>query len=197
LIWKDREVQVATGHHLVLGEIVDFLTLRTLPDTLDERHRQKLARRLVINGHHPPESIRSRVLLTVSIDGSPAAGVPIDFVIRQDGLPAMLVKYGPGSLVTRHRSAIAAARLLAARPLPVTVVTNGEDADILATANGRVLGSGLEAIPDRETLGRLCVTQPISTLSAKKREREKRIFHVFEVDGRCPCDDTVCRERVP
>ncbi|MEZ4529113.1 MAG: hypothetical protein R2941_24640 [Desulfobacterales bacterium] len=48
------------GHHLVLGELEDFITGETLEDTLDERYRQKIARMLVNekgyakNGDSPP-----------------------------------------------------------------------------------------------------------------------------------------------
>jgi len=184
---------VADGHHLVLGEIVDFLTLRMLPDTLDERYRQALARRLVLDGGHPVEAIRSRIPLMVSIDGNRPAGIPLDFLIWAQGTPGMLVKFGPGSLVTRHRSAIAAARLAASRPLPVTVVTNGVDADVLDTTTGKILGSGLDALPDRGTLETWVTTMPTAVLDPAKREREERIFYVYEVDGSCPCDETVCR----
>ena len=35
------------GHHLILGELIDFITGETIQDTHDERYRQKLARLLV------------------------------------------------------------------------------------------------------------------------------------------------------
>ena len=35
------------GHHLILGELIDFITGETLQDTHDERYLQKLARLLV------------------------------------------------------------------------------------------------------------------------------------------------------
>ena len=35
------------GHHLILGKLTDFISGEILDDTLDERHRQKIARLLV------------------------------------------------------------------------------------------------------------------------------------------------------
>jgi len=35
------------GHHLILGELVDYITGETIEDTHDERYRQKLAHLLV------------------------------------------------------------------------------------------------------------------------------------------------------
>ena len=35
------------GHHLILGELTDYITGETLKDTHDERYRQQIARRLI------------------------------------------------------------------------------------------------------------------------------------------------------
>ena len=35
------------GHHLILGELVDFISGKIIKDTHDERYRQKLAHLLV------------------------------------------------------------------------------------------------------------------------------------------------------
>ena len=44
------------NHHLILGELVDFITGETLTDTHDERYRQKLAKILVTyKGYHKNE----------------------------------------------------------------------------------------------------------------------------------------------
>lgn len=39
---------MSPGHVLQLGTLTDYLTGISLPDTLDERYRQKLARFLVV-----------------------------------------------------------------------------------------------------------------------------------------------------
>ena len=56
----------------------------------------------------------------------------------------MIVKYAPGSLVTRHRPALAASRLIAPYQVPVVVVTNGKDTNILDGSTGKVTGYGFE-----------------------------------------------------
>jgi len=38
---------MVNGRHLILGELTDVITGRTLPDTHDERYRQKIARLLL------------------------------------------------------------------------------------------------------------------------------------------------------
>jgi hypothetical protein len=180
------------GHHLVLGELIDRLTGEILPDTHDERYRQKIARFLVEDRGFSPEAIRPRRMLEVRA-GTRGGRVPVDFVVEAAGRAAMMVKYGPGSLVTRHRSALAMGRLVADRPVPVVVVTNGEDADVLDGLAGKMRGSGWAAVPGRDALAEIAESADATPLSPERAEMEARIVYAYEIDGACPCDDTVCR----
>lgn len=180
------------GHHLILGELTDFLTGETLEDTLDERYRQQIAQFLVEKRGFRSSDLQPRRMLKVRA-GTLAGRVPVDFVVTAAGRAAMVVKFGPGSLTTRHRPAIAIARLIAPAPVPVAVVTNGEKADVLDGISGKVLGSGWDAVPDSEVLARIAGSADAEPLSPKRAEMEARIVYAYEVDGACPCDTTVCR----
>jgi hypothetical protein len=48
-----------TGHHLILGEVEDFITGQRLKDTHDERYRQKIARLLVAHKGYRKADIES------------------------------------------------------------------------------------------------------------------------------------------
>ena len=180
------------GHHLILGELVDFISGRILPDTHDERYRQKLARLLVEQKGYLKAEITPRYELQVWA-GDRGAVVKIDFVICISGRPGMIVRYGPGSLVTRRRPALAASRLVAPCQIPVVVVTNGEDAEILDGATGNVISLGLESIPAKPDLMQITGHTAFGRISGEQAEIESRIVYAFEVDDSCPCDDTVCR----
>lgn len=180
------------GHHLVLGELKDFLTGQLLADTHDERYRQKLARLLVLQKGYPKEVVQSRCKLLAQA-GEKRALVPIDFVITLGEKKAMVVKYAPGSLTTRHRSTIAATRLIASYQIPIAVVTNGRDADILDAATGATAGRGLSDIPHRTELEKIASTHDYRNISADRAEMESRLLYCFEVEGSCPCDDSICR----
>ncbi len=175
-----------SSHHLVYGSLRDYLTGEELTDTDDERIRQQLARMMVeekgyAKGDLEPcrcvetlfssQFVRSTITLTVSLDGK----------------RFMIIRYAPGSLVTRERSAIAAARVLEdTYQIPLAVVTNGRDAELLDTVTGKVLATGMEAIPDyqqaRELLPTLVFRERMET---KKRERELRILNAFDVEICC------------
>jgi hypothetical protein len=180
------------GHHLILGELVDFVTGETIRDTHDERYRQKLARLLVELKGYLKEEIKPRCELRVSA-GKKKAIIKIDFEINVLGEIAMIIKFGPGSLVTRHRPAIAVSRLVAPYQVPIVVVTNGEDADILEGKTGKVVAQGLQSIPSKKDLIEKVTAINLNRISAEQAEIESRIVYAYEIDGACPCDDTICK----
>ena len=180
------------GHHLILGEIKDFLTGETVTETHDEQYRQKIARLLIEHKGYAKVDVVARYKLTVAADEQRAV-VPVDFVISSNARRAMLIKYGPGSLVTRHRPALAVAHLLAPYQVPLAVVTNGENAHTLDSFTGKTLHDGLMAIPDAAWLARYMVSATLRPVSARQREMAERVVYCYEIDGACPCDTTVCR----
>ena len=180
------------GHHLVLGELVDYITEETLTDTHDERYRQKLARFLVDEKHYLKSDITPRVDVFARA-GEKCAKIPIDFQITQTNRVCMIIKYGPGSLVTRRRPALAASRLMTPYQIPVVVVTNGETAEILEGAGGKVVAIGLTAIPSRKELSEQVSSFPFEPITRHRAEMESRILYAYDVDDRCPCDETICR----
>ena len=58
-------IHTMEGHHLILGELVDAVTGQVLPDTHDERYRQKLARLLMDDRGYSRTDIQSRCSLRV------------------------------------------------------------------------------------------------------------------------------------
>jgi hypothetical protein len=181
------------GHHLILGELTDFITGQTRPDTHDERYRQKLARLLVERKGYLRADIQPRCELVATSGEHKKALVTVDLKIALSGRAGMIIRYGPGSLVTRQRPALAAARLLEPYQIPLVVVTNGEDAQILAGDSGKVISQGLDSIPARTELKRITAEAAFESISAQRAEMEARILYAYEVDGACPCDDSVCR----
>lgn len=181
-----------TGHHLILGELTDYLTGEVIPDTHDERYRQEIARMLVEKKGFARGAVLPRFRIHVRVDEREAS-IPVDFLIGPPARPLMIVKYGPGSLTTRHRCVTAAAFLIGRERIPVCVVTNGENAEVLDSGTGKVLASGLDGIPSQKDLNRLLADRDPEPVTGRQREMASRILYAFEVDGKCPCDDTVCK----
>jgi len=188
----DDIISSMSGHHLILGKLADFLTGEVLDDTLDERYRQKIARWLVERKGYAAQEIEPRRELMLQADHRHAL-IKIDFLVRLAGRVGMVVRFGPGSLVSRERPALAISRLVEAYQVPIAVVTNGEDAEVLAAGSGAVVGRGLDAIPSRSELLALMDAHSFEALAPQRAVMEGRVAYCYEVDGACPCDDTICR----
>ncbi|GBC62370.1 hypothetical protein DENIS_3342 [Desulfonema ishimotonii] len=180
------------GHHLVLGETEDFITGDIVEDSHDERYRQKLARLLVTDRGFAKNEIIPRNRLALNA-GENIGVIRVDFRVELSGRIGMILKYAPGSLVTRHRPALAISRLMAPYQIPVVVVTNGEDADVLDGTSCKQTGSGFGAIPSRDELVAIMANADFSPVPEKRAALESRIAYCYEIDGACPCDTNICR----
>ena len=181
-----------TGHHLILGELDDLITGETVKDTLDERYRQKIAGLLLDRKGYARSDVHPRKSLLVQA-GDNRAIIKIDFLISLRDRLCMIINYAPGSLVTRHRPVLAASRILASYQVPIAVVTNGEDAEVLDGSNSKVISRGLEAIPSKPELHDIAGRFDFADISAERAEVESRILYCYEVDDSCPCDEDICR----
>ena len=175
-----------SSHHRVYGSLRDYLTGEELTDTDDERNRQQLARMMVEEKGYAKEDLEPRRFIETFFSAQFIRST-IELTVSLEEKRFMIIRYGPGSLVTRERSAIAAARVLEEQyQIPLAVVTNGRDAELLDTATGQVLATGMEAIPDyrqaRELLPTLVFRE---RMEGKKRERELRILNTFDVEICC------------
>lgn len=175
---------------MIYGNLADYVTGEPLVDTDDERYRQKLARLLVEERGFAKNELEMRRRIETLFAHQFVAS-KIDIVVSITGQRVMVLRYGPGSLVTRERPAIAAARVLEENQIiPLAVVTNGEDAELLNARTGKVLATGLAAIPTREAVLKMMPTLDFTSVAPKRREPELRILNAFDVEICCaggPC----------
>jgi hypothetical protein len=97
----------------------------------------------------------------------------------------MIIKCAAGSLDSRERQAVAAARVIASPPLPVAVVADPVSAEVLDVATGKMIGEGFGAIPTREQLEVILKQNVPQPLDAKRLEKEKRILLAFDAIKCC------------
>ncbi len=174
-----------------MGETSDFITGQVIADTHDERIRQAIAKLLVeMKGFHK-DDILVRQTLPVTVDHK-TGFVLVDFAIKMRDKIFMIIVYGPGSIVTRQRPTLAAARLLEDYVIPFAVITNGKDAVIMEAAAGKIIGEGLDAILDRQQLIEKTKHVSFQTISDRQREKEKRILFAMEVLTHQECSEYSC-----
>jgi hypothetical protein len=178
-----------TGHHLVYGTLRDYLTGKDLPDTDDERFRQRLARLLVEEKGFAKPELEPRLTIETLFNSIFVRSI-IDLTVSVGSQRCFVLRYGPGSLVTREKSAIAAARVLdESCCLPLAVVTNGQDAELLETKSGKVLADGMAAIPSRAQAAELLKEHPPRPpLLGPERERNLRVLNAFDLEICCRGD---------
>lgn len=179
------------SHHLIHGNCTDYVTGETVVDTDDERYRQKLARFLVEKKGYDKTDLEMRLKIE-TLFAKQFVTSTIDITVSHNDKRFMIIRYGPGSLVTREKPAIAAARVLdPAHQIPLVIVTNGEDAELLETKTGKIIHTGLDNIPSKEQVIKTINTLDFSSFAdEKKRERELRILNAFDVEICCaggPC----------
>lgn len=180
------------GHKRILGKTTDFVTGREITDTDDERYRQKLARFLVEKKGYSREDIDVKRRLEMTIDGKKVLSM-VDFVVKTNGISFLVIRYGPGSLVTRERPALASARIIEEYQVPFTVVTNGEDAEVLDTATAEVIGTGIDSIPDKNSALEQLKEIELHRPSQKQLDAEKRILSAYDwLEHSLECDDDWC-----
>ncbi|MDX1775410.1 MAG: type I restriction enzyme HsdR N-terminal domain-containing protein [Desulfobulbales bacterium] len=179
------------SHHYIYGTCTDYLTGETLVDTDDERCRQDLARFLVEEKGYDKSDLEPRLRIETLYSGQFVAST-IDITVRQAGKRFMILRFAPGSIVTRERPAIAAARVL--EPLyqiPLAVVTNSKDAEVLDTYTGKVIRQGMDNIPGKNEAESLIATLRFEPLDDEiKKDRERRILNAYDVEICCvggPC----------
>ncbi len=173
-------------HHLVYGTLHDYLTGEELVDTDDERARQELSRLMVEDKKYGRENLEPRRCIE-TLFATEFVRSNITLTVNLERKRIMVIRYAPGSLVSRERSAIAAARVLEEEyQIPLAVVTNGRDAELLDTVTGKVLATGMAAIPDsRQALELLPTLVFRESLDDSRRERELRILNAFDVEICC------------
>lgn len=178
----------SSSHHLIYGTLCDYITGEELTDTDDERLRQGLAKMMVEERGYAKEELEPRCAIeTLFSTQFVRSVIELAVSIKESGKIFLIIRYGPGSLVSRERSAIAAARVLNDEyQIPYAVVTNGRDAELLDTGTGAVLATGMEAIPHRKrALELLAECEFRIPAEGKRREAELRILNAFDVQICC------------
>jgi len=162
----------------------DYLTGRTIPDVGAERNRQTLLRFLVEEKGYAREALWTNAPIRTAIGGEPYQA-RIDLIVQAGNplKPLMAVKCCAGSLGSREREILAAARIFAKAPIPLAVVSDGRDAVLLDTASGKPRAHGLEALPSPSEASRLVVEMTPAAYSRDRREREKLIFRTYDQDN--------------
>jgi hypothetical protein len=171
-----------------MPDIFDFITGQPFSDTDDERIRQRIERFLIEEKGYSKNDIEVDNEFDVVI-GKEINRSSIDLVVSIEEKRFMIIKCARGSLVSREREVLSCARILDVCQVPFAVVTNGEDAEVINTISGKVIGCGLEAIFSKTQALETLRGIEFKRLPEERIEKEKRIYLAFD-SFKCPskCD---------
>ena len=164
--------------------ITDFVTGREVPNVGAEENRQAVEEFLVAEKGYLKADIKVDVDIALTVAGEPYRS-QVDLVVSADGgkMRFMVVKCAAGSLGSREREIVAAARLLDDYQIPCAVVSDGKTASVLDTVTGIKTGDGLDAIPSKgEALAQLKSYTSLA-FPEERREREKLIFRTYDIEN--------------
>jgi hypothetical protein len=130
------------------------------------------------------EDIEKKVVFEVKL-GQETAYSSVDFLVSIAGKKAMVIKCASGSLSSRQRQAVAAARLLGVPPVPVAVVADPVNAEVVDVVTGQVIGEGFGAIPVKDRMVQMLSEVSSKPLSPERLEKEKRILLAFDAIRCC------------
>lgn len=158
--------------------IKDYITGNNVPIVGSEFNRQQVEQYLVeVLGYAKGAVAVDRPLAFT------AAGEPwkakLDLVVYSGETPVMVIKCAAGSLGSREKEAVAAARIAFDTPVPLAVVTDGDTAFVYDALTGKLIGEGLSAIPTPSRAAGL--TAPTEPLDAARLERARLVFRSYDV----------------
>jgi hypothetical protein len=164
--------------------IKDYLTGNDIPDVGAESHRQALVRYLVETKGYQRASLWMDAPLRIDIAGTLYRS-KIDLIVNagSPAAPFMAVKCCAGSLGSREREILAAARIFQSTPIPLAVVSDGRDAIVLDTLAGRPTAHGLEALPSAKEAERLLAGWDPQPYPEERLARAKLIFRTYDQDN--------------
>lgn len=159
--------------------IVDFITGEPVPNIGAEVNRQQVEQYLIEVKGYRREDVMVDAPIAVEIDGEVYRSA-VDLVVQIGNRPLIAVKCAAGSLGSRQREIVAAARLYSKSPLPLAVVSDGSDATLLDAATGKTSGDGLAAIPTRSEALILAQAKPLPPIAPDRLARERLIFRSYD-----------------
>jgi hypothetical protein len=162
-----------------ISTIVDFVTGDTVPDIGAEANRQTVERILVNRLGYEKKDVAVDVDIEIDINGESYRS-QIDLVVSVDGIRFMAVKCAAGSLGSREREILAAARLLESNQIPLAMVSDGKTAIVLDTATGKKIGEGLDVIPTKAQAREIIRSADFQPIAPERIEREKLIFRSYD-----------------
>jgi hypothetical protein len=159
--------------------LIDFITGEPKADTGSEANRQLMERVLVEQKGYSRDDIEVDIGIVLDL-GADRYRSKLDLVVTVNGRRFMVIKCAPGSLDSREREVIAAARLLDSYQIPLAAATDGRTAIVWDSVTAQCLGKGMDAIPSKPQAVETFDPSRLVPLDEKRRSRQQLIFKSYD-----------------
>lgn len=159
--------------------IIDYITGVRYAIAGAEANRQMVERMLVEVKGYAKNDVGVNVPIRLDWDDKIYSST-LDLVVTVKGHPYMVIKCAPGSLASREREVIAAARLLTKFQIPLALASDGQTTIVWDTLSGKKIGQGLDAIPSKQLALKTFEPSTLIPLSESKRRRQQLIFRSYD-----------------
>ncbi|MFW6081127.1 MAG: type I restriction enzyme HsdR N-terminal domain-containing protein [Desulfosalsimonas sp.] len=171
--------------------ITDYVTGKRIPDVGAEANRQAVERVLVEQKGYSASDIAVGMPVEFAAAGSRYASA-VDLVVFADSRPFMVIKCAAGSLDSRKKEAVAAARILFDSVVPFAAASDGQTALVFDAVSGKQTGQGMDALPDSKTAIKMIKKIEPFFLPENRLEKERIIFRSYDI-----MNVNVCRPENP
>lgn len=175
----DDRTAAAPAVEKKVSTLTDYLSGQEIQDIGAEANRQAVLKFLVETRGFAKEAIETDAPLSFEVKGTRYQS-RVDVVVSAAGRRRLVIKCAPGSLGSREREAVSAARLLERRPIPLAAVSDGQTAVLLDTATGKKLAEGLDALPSAEELAARFQGVDPEPMPPERLERERLVFRTYD-----------------
>jgi hypothetical protein len=159
--------------------LIDYLSGREIPFSNRDNIRQKLVKTLVEEKGYQTGDISLDREIRFEMEGRRVCSL-VDLALGFGGKTLMVFKCAAGSVVSRERQIIAAARLLKDYIIPYAVVTNGVDLELIDTLTEKVIGEGTASVPSRLELSEKSRDLALRPTNKKKLIYEQSVLYTYD-----------------
>lgn len=159
--------------------ICDFITGKDMPLIGAEENRQNTERFLVEKKGFSKEDIEVDAPIELLIAGEVYRS-KIDLIVRVNDRRFLAIKCAAGSLGSREREILAAARLIDRYQIPFSMVSDGKTAILLDTVSGQAITEGSDAVFSKPDAEEKIKTLEFSPFPENRLDREKIIFRSYD-----------------
>jgi hypothetical protein len=159
--------------------IIDFITGAPIANAGAEANRQQVEHLLIETKGYAKKDVGVDVPISLDVDGERYESTA-DLVVTLKGHPYMVIKCAPGSLGSREREVIAAARLLGRYQTPLAVASDGRTTIVWDTVSGKEIGQGLDAVPSKPLAVKNFDPSTLILLPETKRRQQQLIFRSYD-----------------